>query len=146
MSIQSVKPYFKARLADAGYTNEWAEAFQFEDIPATRRDKAFHILLGDAFSQQQNQTDLEILIPVGVTIFFKAGRVEEDGRLASMVAAEAIIRKVCAPQYRVAQASDGIKDVRLSSFEAVPLSDDQDNITRLNMAFEVFYIVDFEEP
>jgi hypothetical protein len=146
MSIQSVKPYFKTMLAQAGYTNEWAEAYQFEDIPATRRDKAFHILLGDAFGQKQNQTDLEIIIPVGVTIFFKAGRVEEDGRLASMVAAEAVIKRVCAPQNRVTQASDGIKDVRLSSFEAVPLSDDQDNITRLNMSFEVLYILDFVEP
>ncbi len=146
MSIQSVKPYFRTRLAAIGYKNEWPEAYQFEDIPSTKRDKAFHILLGDAFSNGQNQTDQEILIPVGVTIFFKAGRKEEDGRLASMIAAEAVIKEVCAPKNRVAQASTGIKDVRLSSFEAVPLSDDQDNVTRLNLAFEVLYILDFTEP
>lgn len=146
MSIASIKPYFRARLSAIGYSNEWPEAYQFEDIPSTRRDKAYHILLGDAFSNGQNQTDQEILIPVGVTIFFKAGRVEEGGRLASMISAEAVIREVCAPKNRVTQASDGIKDVRLSSFEAVPLSEDQDNVTRLNLAFEVLYILDFAEP
>jgi len=146
MSISSIKPFFRAQLNAIGYTNEWTEAYQFDDIPSTKRDKAFHILLGDAFSNGQNQTDQEILIPVGVTIYFKAGRVEEDGRLTSMIAAEAVIKQICSPQIRVTQANDGIKDVRISSFEAVPLSEDQDNITRLNLAFEVYYILDFAEP
>jgi hypothetical protein len=145
MSINLIKPLFRKNMLELGFDNEWPEAYQFEDIPSTRRDKAFHILIGGAFGASQNQTDQVVLLPVGLTVFFKAGKIEEDARIEAMSAAENIIKKICAPKVRVSEASDGIKDIRLSSFEAIPLSNDQDNVTRLNMAFEVLYILDFEE-
>jgi hypothetical protein len=145
MSVNLIKPFFRSQLISLGYDNEWPDAYKFSDIPSTRRDKAFHILIGAAFSASQNQTDQTILIPVGLTVFFKAGRIEEDARIAAMAAAEQIIKKICDPKVRTSEASEGIKDVRISSFEAVPLSDDQDNVTQLNMAFELLYILDFED-
>jgi len=144
MSLNLIKPYFRARMNAIGFSNEWHEAFTTENIPRTRIDKAFHILLGNGSGIRQNQDDQEITIPVGMQLFFLSGRDEEQGRIAAMTEAERIIKEVCAPKNRVTQASDGIKDVRLNSFEAVALDISNDNITLLNIEFEVFYILDFE--
>jgi hypothetical protein len=145
MSITKIKPYFRTRLQAIGYTNEWPEAFDFENIPSTRRDKAFHILIGDVFNFDQNQTDQTMLVPVGLSVFFNATRENEQAHIDALASGEAIIKEICAPKNRVTQASDGIKDVRAQSFEVIPLSDDQQRVMRLNMAFEVLYILDFEE-
>lgn len=144
MSVQNIKPYFRARMLALGYDNEHEEAFDTTEIPSTRIDNAFHILLGNLTGLSNNQNHQEILVPVGLQMFFKAYRVEEDGRLLAMSVMENIIKECCTASNRVTQASDGIKDVRFLSGEAVPMDASQDNITLLQMEFEVLYMLDFE--
>ena len=144
MSIQSIKPYFRARMLALGYEKEHPEAFSTASIASTLRDKTFHILIGDLSGVSNNQNHQVIEAGVGMQMFFKGYRKEEDGRLLSMAALESIIKEVCTSRNRVTQALDGIKDVKFISAEAVPVEDTQDNITLLNMTFEVLYTLDFE--
>ena len=144
MSIQHIKPYFRTRMSALGYRKEHPEAFDVEEVPSTIIDETFHILLGDLTGISITQNHQVIEVPVGLQMFFKGYRSEEDGRLRAMEAMEDIIKECCTAVNRVTQASDGIKNVEFATGVAVPMDESQDNITLLQMEFVVLYTLDFE--
>ena len=144
MSLASIKPYFRARMAALGYKNEHLEAFDTEEIASTLVDEAFHIVVGPASGVSNNQNHLVMTVEVGLEMFFKGYRTEETGRLRSEVALEKILKECLTAANRVTQASDGIKDVKLTAAEIAPMDESQDNITMLGIVFGVDYILDFE--
>lgn len=144
MSLASIKPYFRARMNALGFTKEHPEAFDAEEVPSTIIDKTFHILNGPSTFVSNNQNHLVMTVDVGMQIFFKGYRDEEQGRLRAESALESILRETLTATNRVTQASDGIKDVKLTSAEIIPMDESQDNISLLQMEFSVDYTLDFE--
>ena len=99
---------------------------------------------GPATFVSNNQNHLVMTVDVGLQMFFKGFRSEEDGRLAAEVALEDILKECLTAENRVTQASTGIKDVKLSTAEIIRMDESQDNISLLQMAFVVEYTLDFE--
>jgi len=144
MSLASIKPYFRARLNTLGFTKEHPEAFDVEAVASTIIDKTFHILNGPATLVSNNQNHLVFTVDVGVQIFFKGYRSEENGRLRAESALEDILKETLSATNRVTQASDGIKDVKLVTAEIIPMDESQDNISLLQIGFSVDFTLDFE--
>lgn len=144
MSLASIKPYFRARMAALGYQNEHLEAFDSDDIASTLIDEAFHIVVGPASGVGNNQNHLVMTVEVGLEMFFKGYRSEENGRLRAEIALENILKECLTAANRVTQASDGIKDVKLTAAEIQAMDESQDNISLLGIVFGVDYILDFE--
>lgn len=144
MSFDVVKGYFRSRMSALGFTKEHPKPFDTDEIASTLRDKTFHILLANFNGVSNNQNHQVMTIEVGMQMFFKGYRNEEDGRQLAVETLDSIIKECCTAVNRVTQASDGIKNVSFLFAETVPVEDSNDNITLLNMAFEVLYTLDFE--
>jgi hypothetical protein len=70
MSLTAIRPYFTARLTDAGFT-EWEDAFQDDNIPSTLLDRSFFQLITNASGVQTNNNSIEVTTLVEVRCFFK---------------------------------------------------------------------------
>jgi hypothetical protein len=143
MSLANIKPYFRDRMAAVGYENEHTEAFNLENIPSTLRDEAFHILVGAATGQSNNQNHLVMTVEVELQMFFKGYRSEEDGRLRAEIAMENILKETLTAKNRVTQASTGIKNVEVDTAAIAPLDESRDNVSAMAILFSVTYMLDF---
>lgn len=141
MSISLVKPYFRLKLGELGYT-EWRDAFPSDNIPANLLDKSYHLRFGTCTEDQTNPTDVEVTQEINLSCFFKGFREPELAVDTAVVEAEKIIQKLC----NLSAADDfGLKQVRFQSFSIEPFEDEiQDNVVRLDFVFEsmVFICLD----
>lgn len=138
MSWSVVLPLFKTTMNALGYT-EHTDAFNFENIAASRLDKGYHLSVGSIAGVGQNQSDIETNIPVTVRFFKKGFRDPAGARDSAITLAETIVTTLLAPAKRV--GTSGIKNILFNSATPDPLAESNDNTILMTLEFTVFVIL-----
>ena len=141
MKLTDVLPFFRTRLTALGY-KEWDDSFNFDNIPSNIIDRRFHLEALDAQGIRNNQLDQEVSFPVTVRIFFKAFRNTSSARDNAIAAGQQILETVLQPETRVANFSDGIKNVVFDSMLIEDAIASNDNITVLTLGFSTLVFLD----
>lgn len=133
MSLEVVRPYFRARCEAVGMT-EHESSFDVDNIPDTIIDDTFFIGFNSFNGTKANQNDQEISIPVTI-IFFKNGyRYSHEGIDNALVKVEALIKEVQKPMNRLGTV---IKNVTSGSCLIEPITQTNDNTIKVSMIFNV---------
>ena len=131
MSVTSVRPFYKNRLEILGFT-QWSDGFNFENIPSTILDKAFHIQVNSTAGGVISPHVQNINMPVTIRVFRKGFRDVSAGIDSALADVESIICDILAPSVRLGSA---IKNVVLDDFSVNPLADSNDNAIMLELNF-----------
>lgn len=140
MSYSEVKPYFRARIrtVDSELT-EWSDGFNFENIPSTNLDGAYHIEWGPFANVKQNQDCLDTSGTATIRIFSKGFRDPQSGIDSAISKGESIIKECLKASNRALQP--GIKNVKLLNFAVDPLAASNDNSIRTTISFDLTLVI-----
>lgn len=134
MSLSQIRPFFSETLAAAGLT-EWDDAFNFENIPSSLVDKAFHQQFVGFQGQTTTAQDIEIMGQVAVRCFFKGFRDPASAVQESVVMSEDVIRACVNPE---SFAGTQIKGIYFTSLDIQPYDETgNDNIVVAVIVFDV---------
>jgi len=138
MSFSAVRPYFRTQLRALGFT-EWTDAFNTDNIPSTRIEKAFHIENPDGSRRDiydQQSQDVEL----GVTIrtFRKGFRDPATAVDSALADLDAILARCLASERRLGTQ---IKNIVYNNHTITPLNDTNDNVAVLEINFICFIII-----
>ena len=139
MALLDVRTYFKARLEALGFT-QWADPLNVENIPSHILENSYHIESDSGSVVSHNQYDMQLEIPVVVTIFKKGFRDVEQGFENAITAIENIIKECCKAEN--AKAQTNIKDVELENYSLQAIDTTNDNVIKCNINFKVILILD----
>lgn len=137
MSVTLVRPFYKNRLEILGFT-QWTDGFNFQNIPSTILDKAFHVELNPAIGGAITQHVQNLTMPATIRVFRKGFRNVSEGIDLAMQDVENIICDILAPSVRL---GSGIKNVVLDGFSVNPLDDSNDNAIMVELEFSNFLIL-----
>lgn len=131
MSITSVRPFYKNRLEILGFS-QWDDGFNFQNIPSTILDKAFHIEVNPAVGGVINPHVQNLQMPVTIRVFRKGFRDINAGIDSALEDVENIICDILLPSVRLSSA---IKNVVFDGFSVNPLDGSNDNAIMIEMNF-----------
>lgn len=140
MSLGAVRPYFKDRLGGLGFS-EWTDGFNFENIPETILDKAFHVLVESIAGGPINHTHQDTVASVVLRVFFRGYRDVSGAIDESILGVETIVKDVCKVSNRTSQVLNVVFDS--ADFEALNLSND--NSVLVTMRFSAEIVLGVEE-
>ncbi len=136
--ISGVFPYARARLKILGF-KEWEGGFAFENIPNQRLDSVFHLTLGRAVTQGNNQDNQKIRVPFIVRLF-KAPSADTRKLIDQGIQiADDVISDFLAAENRTTQ--DEIKDIEFDSMSVDPLSSSDDSGVIIELNFRAYVIM-----
>lgn len=138
MSLASVIPYFQTVMNELGHT-EWTDAFNFENIPSTVIDRAYHLTLESGTGIKQNQNDIETQQPISVRLFVKGFRDPAEGRDRAVGYVEDVIQKALSASRRL---TGGLKNVQLQNMSYQAFGDTNDNIVMATLNFNTLVLLD----
>lgn len=141
MSLKQCLPYFRARCKAIGL-KEWSDGFNFDNIPASIFDKAFHVQYGTMTGIKQNQQDQEINFPVTVRIFTKGYRDPANGIDSAVELTENLLIECLKPTNRLVQNS-GIKNIVFETANYEPIDASNDNAVIATINFRAFMVLGF---
>ena len=133
MGFSTVRPYVAQVMADLGFSYEWEDAFNDENIPDTKLDEAWALRFGTANYQGTAHESLQFIYPVTILVFKKGYRNPQEAVDSLHLIAEAITKKALEAPRRLNQAS--IKNVLPSTVDISPLNASNDNAAKLTMNF-----------
>lgn len=138
MSFSLVRPYFRTNLRALGFT-EWTDAFNFENIPSTRLEKAFHIENPSGSRRDvYDPTSQDIELDVTIRTFRKGFKDPAQAVDSAIADLEAILTRVLASDRRL---GTGIKNVVYNNHTITPLADTNDNVAVLEINFICFIMI-----
>lgn len=120
--------------------HEWTDAFNIENIPSTKIDRAYHLETISGSGVKQNQQDVELTTEVSVRFFRKGFRTPADAIDQSLTHLDQVIKDILSPQVRLTQV--GIKNITLSGFSLSPLDESNDNTILASVEFSVLTVLD----
>ncbi len=125
MSLNAVRPYFRARLNALGY-REWSDGFNFENVPENIIDKSYHLDANEITNVALHQVDLEVEHQVITRVWFKGFKTPKEALDRTMERVEDIIVEVLNPTNRLTGAT-GLRNVEFVNVSISPLADSNDN-------------------
>lgn len=140
MSLSTVRGYFRTKM-DALVYQEWTDGFNFDNIPSTLLNKAYHIQSGTITGLRNNQNDQETSQIVTIRSFYKGFRDPASAIDTAVSETELIIKAMCAPTSRL--ATTGLTNVIFQDATLEPNSLSNDNIVKATLQFSVFVIIGF---
>lgn len=143
MSLVSIRPYFRDRLTQLGFT-EWSEPFDAENIPSSLIDMAYHWQITDISGADRSNLDQQLDAEVEVRLFFKGFRDPSSTLDTAIKKSELIISDLIKPSnfqdVSPAIANVSIKNVRFDPFD----NELNDNVVLVRMIFETRVFVCIE--
>lgn len=140
MSFINLRPYFEERMLAVDLEfNEWEDAFNIENIPSTRLDKAWHFELGAFTYSGTAHTCLSFNCPVRLRVFVKGYRNPKEAVDLGTILSDAIVKEACKPSNRLNQPY--IKNVLPSVINIQALTGSNDNVALLDMTFNCEVLV-----
>ncbi len=137
MSFNLVRSTFKTRLNTLGY-QEWVDGFNFENIPSTILDGAFHIEVNPGTGGPTNQTVQPGEMPVTVRVFRRGFKNVSDAIDECVLDLENIVCDLIAPSVRL---GSGIKNIVFDGYSLNPLAESNDNAVMLEINFTNFVML-----
>lgn len=141
MSLLKIKPYFKSKLDLLGF-REWESGFDFDNIPRNIIDKSYHILLPNGSGGSINQLDQEVVSRVILRIFLKGFRSDAQAIDNCLNAIETISKPILKASNR---GGEDIKNVIFSTYDILPLSENNNSIAILEIGYDVRTTINVEE-
>jgi hypothetical protein len=138
MKSGDVLTYCRARLATLGRV-EHVDNFNFDNIPRPRLDKSFHLELGVAGGDGNNQDNQVSRVPVTIRLPYSPARAVKDIRDAAVVYADTVIASFISPANRLTQ-TNSIKNVLYNTSALEPLAESNDNGLIVNLNFTMLVI------
>ena len=143
MSFSGAKVYARGRMTeDLGY-EEWSDGFNFENIPRTMQNRAYHLELGEASDSKMNQDNLTGIVPLRVRLLlagFKDPKTKIDD---ATIIAESVVDEFLDPINRLTQgASNGgkITNIFFRNKSVTPYGASNDNLMWAVLNFEFQFI------
>jgi len=137
MTLGGVRGQFRGVMDGLGF-REWSDGFNFENIPSSILDKAYHIEVGTITSGPSDHQAHRFLMPMTLRVFFKGYRDPSFAIDDALTNANTILGGLLAPGFRL-QVND-LKDIRPTSINALPLQLTNDNAVILEMGFVAYLI------
>jgi len=119
---------------------EHYDGFNFENIPGTKFDTAYHIEMGVARGLSNNQNCQVTEVPYTVRAFFAGGADPKAVLETSIASGDAIVAEMIDPSNRLVQS--GLKNVRFDSMSVEPVADSNDNSIVVKVDFTAMVITD----
>lgn len=139
MSIASVRPYFRTRLENLGYS-EHTDAIDFDNIPSTILDDSFQLETSSISGEPANQLHHEFDYSVVLRVFKRGFNDPVEAYDAIDEDIETILADILSPSTRL---GTDIKDIVPISIAKIPLSASDDNDIILEFNFTVTLIMCF---
>lgn len=139
MSLDTIRPYFKARMNALGL-QEWKNPFDTMNIPETIIASQYNVVLAPLSQIKFSQQALDLRVPVNLKLFAKAYKQHMVAYDSAVSLAEDAIVEILKPTNRLVQAA--IKTINLGSMSIDPLAPSNDNIMVVNFVFNVDIILD----
>lgn len=142
MSFSGAKPYARGLLTELGYT-EWLDGFNFENIPRTMQNRAYHLELGQATATGINQDNHAGSVPLTVRLLlggFRNPKTKIDDATALV---ERVVDTFVNPSNRLTQGvrNDGkLVNVRFVDKSIEPYGPSNDNLMRAVIVFQCDYV------
>lgn len=144
MSLGAVTPYFDQCLKSLDY-KEWPDEYTVDNIPGDLLDCTYHLGIGPISGTPASHTCFTFTFPVALTIHSKqVGNLstsEETNKL--MLRIDDILCKTLAAESRYSESATGIKSIAPSGIVIEPIDDNNLNITRAIITYDVSVISDY---
>lgn len=141
MSFTALIPYFRARLTTkCPELSEWTDAFNVDNIPATKIGKAYHIEVLPSSYVGTAHMVLGFRSQVRVRVFVKGYSKPALAVDKALQYADSITKECCKSTNRLTQPS--IKNVLPISVDVKALALTNDNAAYLDMTFECNLMLD----
>lgn len=140
MSIAAVLPYFRTRINGLGH-KEWRDALNFENIPETILDRAYHLDFNPTLGNGRNHTALDLNQDVTVRLFAKGYTDTSATRDRLISLAQEVICDIIDP--RNSTIGPAVKNVEFSSMNIIPIDGSNDNTMYAEMNFSVRTFLEF---
>jgi hypothetical protein len=135
MSFTAVRSYFRTRLDGLGEDlSEWRDGFNFENIPDTVLDRAYHIESGPYTGNQQNQSIIDASAAVTVRVFLKGYLDPAEAIDNGIDLGQTIICDIVNP---INANGSLVKNVDFSSMAIEPYDQSNDNDAILIIEFSI---------
>jgi hypothetical protein len=137
MSFSDLKPTIQSSMDGLGYV-EWPDAFDFNNIPETIRDKSYHIEFGEIIGGSSNHQVHEFLFPIVLRVFLEGYRDISSARDDALVQVESIFGSILDPNNRLGEC---IKDIIPDSvlINSASESNKNDIIIQIGLSAKIFY-------
>lgn len=139
MSLTNIKTLFRTRLEGQSF-EEWQDAFNFENIPNSIVDKAFHIQIGGVTGDFLNGENQSLVTDVIIRMFFKGFRSPAEGIDTAIEDGENVILDICDPTVRL---GTNIKNVKFLDMSLEPFEDTNDNLILVTQNYQVTTVLQF---
>lgn len=136
--ISDVLTYARARLSALGYT-EWEDAFNFENLPKGRIDRAFHVQLGAPTGGNVGQDNQEIEVPFTVRVFVSPAKNTKSNYSTAVSKTDTIIADLLKSTNRLGQA--GLKNISFNTATLEPIADSNDNGVIVELTFTALVVI-----
>lgn len=141
MSFVNQLPYFRARLkARHPELEEWRDAFNVENIPSTKLNKAYHLEVLPASYVGSAHGCLGYRAQVRVRVFVKGHDKPAEAVDKAMIYADTITTECCKSTNRLTQPF--LKNILPISVDVKSLDTSNDNVAILDMTFECTVMID----
>lgn len=140
MTLDGLRGFFRTQIDALGY-REWEDGFNRNNIPATVIDRAYHLQIGRIVSAPANQLHHVFSFPIKVSVHRKGFRNPSVAIDQTLADAQNIMSVILAPETRL--QTNGLKDIRPTSVEVVPLSESNDNAVIVEIEFSSVLIFKF---
>lgn len=135
--MSAVRAYARGRMSECGYS-EWADGFNFENVPRTLQNRVYILELGQATTQTQHQDNTTVTVPLRVRVLL-AGFRDPKTRIDQAIAlTDPIIAEFTDPINRLTQGAvnnEKILNVTFQARDVEPYGDTNDNLMHLNVSF-----------
>ena len=137
-SISAIRPYFRGKLVALKF-KEWKDGFNFENIPSTFIDRAFHIEMpGGSRVDIFDMSSSDIYQDVVTRVFLKGYRNPAEAIDEAVKNLELILESVLDSSTRL---GTDIKNIYYINHNILPLSDSNDNAVILEITFSCLIII-----
>jgi hypothetical protein len=142
MSFSGAKAYARGLMTDLGYT-EWLDGFNFENIPRTLQNRAYHLELGQATIASTHQDNHAGTVPLTVRVLLGGFRNPKSKIEEAAALAETIVDEFVKPSNRLTQTTSGngkLVNVRFVDKSIVAHGPTNDNLMRAVIVFQCDYV------
>lgn len=132
MSLSAIRPFLRTRMNALGFT-EWTDGFNFDNIPETILDKAYHISSPSADGRAVTMHDLQVDFGHEIEVFRKGFNDPAEAIDMIIEDMEDIICDLLDPEQRF----DGHLNIEIKGFTLEPLNDENDNSVKATLSISV---------
>jgi hypothetical protein len=134
MSLDSVRPYFKARMQALGL-KEWKNPFDTSNIPENIIGSQYNVALAPSAQLKFSQQNLDLRVPINLKLFVKAYKQHMVAYDSAIALANDVLVEVLKPSNRLTQTD--IKTINMGLMSIDPYAPTNDNIMVVNFVFNV---------